>query len=297
MTTGVYFAILIACLPALAQPASGLAGGWAREDRRYAEVLRFDVSIEDGRAVAAGWTARDEFEVSGPVAAGSRLVLRGSGERAADTLVLEAVSAGARVVSGRLGGDRIAPGPLLRADALYQCMRDRFVEMGHDEGTTPDYERIHASFDAVREGLLAAGARAATEDPTQAMCMYEGLAARFELWQGGGRACPTMASASCRRQMTAIRAWAGTVARATVGGSVCAASDDVMVGAGVCTRLEVHDADGQTTVRREPRSSSPALTTLPNGTIVDVADRRGTWVRAEAPDGWIFAGNLRCPDD
>ncbi len=62
-----------------------------------------------------------------------------------------------------------------------------------------------------------------------------------------------------------------------------------------CAELLVHDDDGATRLREQPRSASPTLSELANGTRLHVDSRRGGWIRVSSPmRGWVFRDNVRC---
>ncbi len=65
----------------------------------------------------------------------------------------------------------------------------------------------------------------------------------------------------------------------------------------------IADTDGSTNVRADASSRATVVTSLANGTVVTVAERRGRWWRVTAPAGqtwgagWLWAPNVaqRCP--
>jgi uncharacterized protein YgiM (DUF1202 family) len=59
----------------------------------------------------------------------------------------------------------------------------------------------------------------------------------------------------------------------------------------------IADADGSTNLRADASSRAAVVTSLANGTVVTIAERRGRWWRITAPSvGWLWAPNVaqRC---
>jgi hypothetical protein len=284
-------ALLVVLSPRAAlaqQDPAAWTGTWAALGQGIDLALRVELAVRDGRLVGL---VNEEGNVPGYDAScaligADRLELIVSSqtddEPPAGRIVLSRDADGltVRVVEGVLDGRRLGRLALRKRGEVWLMARSDVLDLAHaDEGgTARAMRRSLDEAEAIEEGLRSAARADVLDDAAQSECVR-------------GRLSDVHGAASRVRQRAEALARAAT-------GSLCdaaAAAPPAASADAACDRVVVQDADGATTVRQAPRSSSASRGSVPNGTSLEIVERRGGWSRVRgAAEGWVHQGNLRC---